>query len=477
MTFSTPRRGLDSRGPARLLFVLMFLASTLVSVSVSAQNNAPKMFVLPTQSVRDSVTSIVPERIGELLREQVERDNRVDLLPGYGDIQEQLGGSTTSMAKAESLYTSGIGLLTAGKDKEASENFQRAVELMETNLAEVTDYDILSDAIANLAVAYFNSGFDLDARKRMQQFAHLKPNQKLDPERFPKELREIYAEEAEKVKSAKPGKLTIKAPKGALVYIDGVEKGEAPATVDDVGFGHHYLVVRTADGKAYAEQIRVRGRGKKQAFEADLTQSATAAAGGGVPAYYTDLLDRVKSGEFSDEGLAPYLEELTKQTNAALVGWVVMYKKPAGGGYVAAPFAYRAKDGRVVQGEDVTFNIELSNLLVGVSDLSKRVVDLAVDMPDDKVVQTVTLGGPPPEVATTTSTSTSSSTTGTASTGNTSGDVVASDTNPGRSGSTWKYVAIAAGGVLAVGLVAGGIYLLTSGEGPAAPGFNAEVTW
>lgn len=436
----------------------------------SKDGPSPKFFMLPTQSVRSSVTSIVPERIGEILREQIKQDVRVELMPGYEEIQKGLGGSTAAIAQAESLYTSGIGLLTAGEDKQAAENFQRAVDIMEQNLGDLTNYDILADALANLALAYFNSDFDLDARKRMQQYAQMRPGQTLDKDRFPKDLIAIYEEEAKKVKSAGPGKLKVDAKgKPAMVFVDGVEKGNAPATIDDVGFGSHYLVVRGTDGSVWADVIRVKGRGKSQEFSADLAKGSGPKKGEGPPAFYTDLLEKIETGTFGTD-LAPYLKELTSQTGAAYVAWVVMYKKS--GEYVAAPFAYRASDGMIVQGDDVTFNIELSNLLVGVSTLSKSLVDLALQMPQSRAVTTVQLGGPPPKEVVTTTT-----TTDTTATSDTTVTIKEpSEPPPSQARSTWTYVGVAAGGLVLVGLVAGGIYLLSE-DGTTAPGFNTEVSW
>jgi hypothetical protein len=448
----------------------------------------PRLFLLPTQSVRDSVTSIVPERIGELLREQVGKDDRVELMPDYAELRKQLGGSTAAIAKAESLYTSGIGTLTAGDDKKAAETFQRAVDMMEQNLADLGNYDVLTDALANLALAYWNAEFDLDARKRMKQFAHLRPDATLDPEKYPKELMQIFQREAKKVKSAGAGKLEITASVGdALVYIDGVEKGKAPLTVEDVGFGYHYLVVRSPTGSVWAEKIRVRGRGKAQKFEADLgkapetPQADAGGAEGELPPFYTDLLETIETGQFGTD-LGPYLKELASQTGAAHIAWVVMFKE--GTDYVAAPFAYRASDGLIVRADDVRFNIELSNLLVGVSTLSSSVVEIALKMPEDKAVTEVQLGEPPPTEVAEAETNDSETSTGTTDVQTESayetGDPIQPPPKvpPSQATNTWTYVGIAAGGLAVVGLVAGGIFLLSEDGNPsAAPGFNTEVSW
>ncbi|MGM0556265.1 MAG: PEGA domain-containing protein [Myxococcota bacterium] len=456
----------------------------------------PKLFVLPVQPVSDGVSSIIPERIGELLRDQVQSDRRVELLPTYETLSKQMsaggGSANAAITKANDLYTSGIGLLTAGEDKKAAESFQSSVDIMEENLGDVTNFNILTDAYKNLALAYFNAGFDFDARKKMKVYAHLKPESTLDPEKFPKELRDIFDEETAKVKKAGPGKLEIKAPEGAQVTIDGDLKGEAPMTVTDVGFGYHYLVVRNAAGNVWAEQIRVRGRGKQQEFEVDLgSGGAKADSGQGqqLPAFYTDLLASIRTGTFGDD-LQPYLNELSTRSGTDYVGWVAMVRD--GMEYVAVPFVWRASDGMLVRGSDVRFNIELSNLMVGVSTLSENLVDDVVAMPKDRAVTTVELGQPDPAteqeageeggaVASSEQTEQGGeelpmpeSSDGSESTEmQPPPEVKPSD----KGANTWTYVGIG-GGVLAVGgIIAGSVFLLTQDSPNQSGDFRTRVRW
>jgi len=456
---------------------VIFLVALLAAPGIYAQQAgpAPKVFVLPTQSVNDSLSSIVPERIGEQVRTGVQQDNRVQLVPPYEDVLKSLSGSghaSAAIAQAEDLYTSGIGLLTAGEDARAVESFQRAVDLMEQNLADLQNYDILSDALSNLALANFNAKFDLDARNRMKDFAHLRPDAKLDPEKYDASLLSVLVDEQKKVMAAKEGRLEITANKeGAKVFIDGVEKGTAPLTVTDVGFGTHYLVVRGPGGESYSEKIRVRGRNQKQTFKAELQASSARVAGDAtLPSFYVDLLAETKTGTWG-AGLAPYLSELATQTGSAFVSWVLMYRE--GSSYKAATFVFRAQDNLVVQLDEVSFNLELSNLRAGVTTLSKNLVDAVVKFPEAKAVTEVTVGQgavatkvtraprqepkqeetkalvPPPEVK-----------------------------PPSEEFGTWSYVA-AGGAVLVLGaLIAGGVYLLVDDSNPSgANGFDAVISW
>jgi hypothetical protein len=475
--------------------VLVTLAVVFAAVPAVAQEGGPsgpkpKVLMLPTQGVQDAITSIVPERIGELSRKGVRDEGRVALMPTYEEIQQQLnaqGQSSAAVAQAQELYVSGIGLLTAGEDKKAVETFQRAVDIMEQNLVDLSDFGLLSDTLVNLALAYHNAEFDLDARKTMKAYAHLKQDKVLDPEKYPEELIEIYRDEVKKIVKGGPGRLTITSSvEGATVLIDGVEKGQTPLEVDDVGFGEHYLVVKHPSAGTWTEKIRVRGRKKKQTFEAKL-----AGAGAGAQAaeqkektggYYNDLLAILATGRFTAEELQPYFSELTTQTGAEYVTWILMFKE--GGEYVAAPFVYRTEDQRFIATDRTSFNIELSNLRAGVSAIATSIVDGVIQMPEDAVFESIELveqrdpvvvAKPDPEPTTTTAAAATG--TGAASAYKTGSPIQPPpDAPPSQGTSTWTYIAYG-GAVLAAGaLIAGGIILFADG-GSSAPGFNTEVSW
>jgi len=468
------------------------LAFSTPSLLFAQGGPKPKLFMLPTQSVNNSTSSIIPERIGEQVRQGVQQDGSVVLMPSYDEIQKQLGASgqsSAAIAEAEQLYTSGIGLLTAGEDKQAAETFQRAVDIMEANIADISNFNVLADALSNLSLAYHNAGFDLDARKRMKFFAQIEPNATLDPEKFPKELIEIYEDEARKIKKGGPGKLEITANvDGARVFIDGVEKGATPVTVEDVGFGHHYLVVRAPAGDAiWAEKIRVKGRKKSQNFKAELGAKAEQdfaskgeAEEDAQPTFYGDLKRQVASGRFGTD-LQPYLKELTTQTGAEFVAWVLMYKE--GSDYRAAPFVYRASDGLIAQGDGVSFNIELSNLRVGVSELSTTIVELVTNTPEDAAITEVALG-PAPVVTEPTPTEPSEPTDTVVASNQSSSPYEGEpmqpppEVPPSESSNTWTYVAIGGGALAVAGGIALVLLLSADGDNPQqAGGFTTSVSW
>jgi len=470
----------------------------------------PKVLLLPTDRVDDKVSSLISERVDDQTRKRLKDDGRVVLMPSFSEIRKRLAGQGQSSAviyEAETLYTQGIGLLTAGENEKALEVFQRSVELMEANLADLQNYEVLADALANLSLAYFLSGFDLDGRKRMKQFAHLRPSATLNPEKYPKDLLEVLAEEQAKVTKAGPGKLIITSNvEGAAVFIDGEVKGQTPATIEDVGFGYHYLVVRDGKGGTFAQQIRVRGKGKEQTIDAQIASAGGTGAvaegeGDEMPSYYTDLLAQLRTGVFDANELQPYFSELAKQAGAPYLAWILMHKDPAGN-YIATPFVWRAEDSTLIQVKDTKFNFELSNLTLGINQMSKDIATALETMPADKAVVQVSLKAAP-VVTTTTGTGTDTGT-GTGTDTDTKDPVIIAGTGTGTGTGTdvnttttldpppevdeetrlkrrklLRNVGMGTAAAVVVGGLVTGTVLLLSNDSPEdeQDGFSAEVSW
>lgn len=464
----------------------------------------PRVLMLSVDSVEGKLTKLVPERVDTTTRKRLGDDGRVDVMKTFEEIQEELakqGVSSAVVYEAAQIYSSGIGLLTAGQNEAALDSFKRAVELLEANLADVQDYNVLSDAVMNLALAYHLNGFDLDGRKRMKQFADMKPDFVLNKDKFPQELREVFDEEVAKIKKAGPGKLVVTSNvEGAKVWVDGVEKGVTPLVLEDVGFGYHYMVVRDDAGNTWAEQIRVRGRGKEQAISAELSAAGEKQQEAGeLPGYYTDLVSKIQTGAYTVADLEPYLVELSTKTRAPHIAWITMYKDNFQ--YVAVPFIWRESDGRLVQVKETRFNFELSDLAIGVSKMSRNIADAMEAMPEDQAVTSVKIG-PKPVVVATTPIGPANGDGGTnGNTGDTKSPVVIvtpdpgdkdkdktkplvpppGDEKPSKANRKWKVVGASAAAVVIVGgLVAGTVVLLSdSGEEPepGATGFSAEVSW
>lgn len=449
-----------------------------------------KVLILPTAAVKEQVTSIVPERIDDMARKKIKEEQKLTLLPSFADIRKQLAGkgqASAAVYQAEQLYAQGIGLITAGENQQATQKFQQAVKMMEENIVDLQNYNVLKDALSNLALAYFLTGYDLDARKRMKEFAHLNQKAKLNAEKFPKDLIKVYTSEVAKIAKLGPGKLVVKSNiKNAKIYVDGVDKGVAPATLTDITAGFHHIILRGPNGEVWSKKFRVRGKGKEQTVDAQLVKKATAVAASKkadeLPDYYKDLIKKLNSGTFTKSELDAYLAELAKQSGAAYISWVLLFKQ--GSEYIAAPFVYKAQGGQLVGLDRTKFNFELSNLTIGVNEIVTRVTTSVANLPADKAVTSVALIKPvevktpikSPVVIVKKDDKKDNGKTGAIVTPPTKITPLPPATDGGSS--TWTYVGLGAAGVVLVGLVAGSVYLLSGDDGNQQPSsFKAEVSW
>lgn len=454
----------------------------------------PPLFLMPTQGVDNELSQIIPERIGEMLRAQLKDKRSAVLLPTYDALMQQGGGNpNAALADAERMYTSGIGLLTAGQNDRAATTFQTSVDSLEKNLGDLDNFNILVDAYLNMSLAYFLAGFDFDARNKMKVYAHLRPDETLDPEKFPAELREVYQAEADKVKKAGPGKLSISADAdNATVFIDGVDKGQAPVELSDIGYGYHYLVVRAPGGAVWSEKIQVRGRGKAQSFAAQLGASSAdpGAPASNQPAFYTGLVSTIGSGKFSDAQLRPYLEELHSRTGAKYVAWVVMVKERSH--YAAIPFIYHVESGQLVREAEVSFTLALSNLRVGVNSLANAISGSVGTDPGEKAVTAVDLTTPPPaalakapapvepapaEPAPAASAPVEPASVAQQDRAVTPPPPVEPAGSEEDDSNLWMWVGIGGAAVLVAGAVVGGVMLMSDDTPAGAGQFDAALTW
>ncbi len=357
---------------------------------VTPQQPSARLFVLPTDSLQGEMSEIVTQRINDSIRSRLGTLSGIELLPTFEALHGEASGDEVyaAIAEAERDYTSGIGLVNAGEYESAAETLQRSVTVLQENIAQLQNFGVLTDAMANLAIAYFNTGFDLDARDNIRHFAQLEPDAELDLDDYP-ELQALYEDEVERVEIAGTSTLNIAADEsGAQVFINGELMGETPLTVEEFGFGQHFMVVR--HGNLVSSQlIQVRGRDEEHDIEVVLADGDDEVGDdGGLPSFYVDLRDTFRTGQFGRE-MDPYLDELASQTGADYIAWTIVLRDS--GGYAVVPFIYRVDDAMLMQGEDVIFNRELSNLRSRANQLSDTVAASVVHMPSEAAVDEVDL--------------------------------------------------------------------------------------
>lgn len=355
------------------------------------QQPAARMYVLAADGLEGEVTELVISRINETIRDRMGSVGGVELLPTFEAMRGGASGegAREAISEARQSYTSGIGLVTAGEYEEAAEVLQPAVDVLEGNVADLSNFDVLSDAMLNLAVAHYQNGYDLDARDYIRQYAYLEPEETLERDDYPDGLVELYEDEVRRINEAGTGTVHVDADRpGADVILNGESMGETPVTLEEVSFGEHYLVVRDGDW-LWSDQIQVRGRGQEQNEEVQLQDVDEADdAEEALPSFYVDLRNTFRTGVFGAD-MNPYLEELAAQTGAEYIAWTLV--EHDGTEYAVIPFVYRVDDGLMIQGEEVRFLQDLTNVLSRSNQVSDTLAAAVVHMSEEQAVDEVEL--------------------------------------------------------------------------------------
>jgi hypothetical protein len=424
----------------------------------------PTVYLHLLEDVGVGVSSIVARRIDSSLRDELTTAGEIDLRDRY-EPGENMAGKRISDARQQ--YTSAIGLLRNEEFKKASTHLQKSVDIFMKRLENLRDFDVLADTYVNLAWAYYETGFDFDAKKYIHQYAHLRPDKQLDPKKFPNALIEEFEEEKRRIRQAGPGKVAVEtSQKGLTVYLDGQQVGESPMVIEDVSYGTHYITVE--NGFKRAKVVDVKGRGKKQTVTFEKRSKKAEAEDKKIPAFYRGMRKHIRSGSI-DRELKPYLDEMAKKTDSDYIIWSLVVNDPTG--YRVLPFVYQVSKQKMVWVPGETFDERLQNLRAGTSELSKSITESVLKMPKSRVLKSIDVEikrekeGDDVEIV---------------RGGDKKGDSVKPppSVEDGKDDSNvWTYVKIGGAAAAAGGLIAGGVIMFTGGDGGGVDRFNTEVTW
>jgi hypothetical protein len=147
---------------------------------------------------------------------------------------------------------------------------EEAVAALEDGLLGSPDTTDLIGALLLLGQARFFLGDADAARAAFSRVASLDPARELDPIQYPPKIVSAYAEARAAVRQLSPGRLTIEAPEGTKVTLDGraVEPG-----VHEVAPGRHAVLVLGADGGRAFEAVEVAAGGRATVSAADPLRS------------------------------------------------------------------------------------------------------------------------------------------------------------------------------------------------------------
>jgi hypothetical protein len=182
----------------------------------------------------------------------------------------------------------------------------------------------------------------------------------------------------------KKGSLTIKTdPPGAVVKVDGTERGPSPVTINDLSRGEHYVQASAEAAGVAGGKVEVKG-GKGDTVELKLSTTVGPEPAQPVdPALVRDVAKMAAEGKLG----APFREradqiaELTKAT-CLVVGHV----EGQGNGYVLAAYVYSPEQKQVAALDESRFRADLSSVNVQATTFAHAVEEACNKFPYDKIV-------------------------------------------------------------------------------------------
>ena len=145
---------------------------------------------------------------------------------------------------AHTAYTEGIKALGGLDLPNAIKRLSTAVDELSTVLPFIKKQE-LADAMCALGVAYFQQGDKKEAKATFVRLLVWRADHVYDTEKFPPSVLSTFEEAKKALEKMKRGSLEIRSePAGAQVYVDGKYIGITPAVAEGLVVGEHWITFK-----------------------------------------------------------------------------------------------------------------------------------------------------------------------------------------------------------------------------------------
>ena len=153
---------------------------------------------------------------------------------------------------------------------QAVEAFRRAESALAGNLEFVHDQRLLVDISLYLGLSYASMGARDDAQEAFGEVVRLAPDRVLDTLEYPPKIVSAFEDVRDAILARDGASVTVSAPAGTRLYVDGRRVGEGSARVDDLPPGFHVLLAeKDGAGRQFVELILEEG--EQRAVDVELS--------------------------------------------------------------------------------------------------------------------------------------------------------------------------------------------------------------
>lgn len=248
----------------------MIAALVLSSVTWAA---TPELVVVGIHA--PGLTGAPAEEAARRLADALDATGKVDGL-APDEVRGRIAGRETlivdtfALGPGRDALREGKVLYDRAQPDQAIPVLEQAAGQLAAGLAASTDVRDLHDALTLLGLAHAGLGNEAAARAAFRRSVTLDPSRQLDPVNYPPQIVALYAEvRAGAVKEA-PARLSVSAPAGSTMWVDGRQTPPGELTMVP---GEHYVLLRGPDGASAFEAVTL-GAGQRRDLAVTLAPRA-----------------------------------------------------------------------------------------------------------------------------------------------------------------------------------------------------------
>ncbi|PJB42467.1 MAG: hypothetical protein CO108_11605 [Deltaproteobacteria bacterium CG_4_9_14_3_um_filter_63_12] len=363
---------------------MLVLVTLLASSTAALAQGSPKLYMPDFVGYQNQAQSRIVEQITKVVRQRLDADPTVAVLPQLTGATEVISVSP-AITEATRLYEAGRGQYVDQRFEDAAKSLTQALDYLETNTTDITDWSMVEDSLFRLSIAYQHIGDETQSSEMIRRLLAYNPEFTFaSDEELPEAYAASFADSVKRLKKKGNGSLdTSSVEVGAEIWVDGKVRGATPMSIEDLGAGTHFVVLRK-DGAAYGSLVTIEAK-KATALSASLVKKGAE----GSPE--AALVGALATGEIGDS-VRFAARDLANRSAAAYV--VAALIVPVDEGFAVQALLYTTETKTLRLLEPSIFDKELLSVNVDGYKLSKKVIDAIFDASLGTVVESTEVIGP-----------------------------------------------------------------------------------
>ncbi len=249
---------------------------------------------------------------------------------------------------------------------------KQAIAIYSKRFMHMEDFSTMTEALYEASLTFYRSKAMSDTAYILTRLFILKPDWIFDRRQVDSDFMELAETIRARTQKKKGGQMIIRSrPKGATVYVDGVDKGPAPLTLNIPAAGPHFVVVKLDDYYPAGQLVRMPRAGRKKHVNIRLRAIRKAKEKKPrrlIPEKEIEVL--LAKGRFGTRAFNS-LKAFARQGNADVL--IITHVGSTGEHLIYTPFVYSVKYNRLVRVRPVKIELSLANMQVELLPIPDRI--------------------------------------------------------------------------------------------------------